>query len=156
MLITEADEVTDVTDVTEVTEVEATSEVDLSDVVLEIEGGVLGFPGVSRFALVRLDDEVDGLFRLVGVDPEGTDLAFVVAAPQVFFPDYSPVIDDAVVEELALEDDALALVVLTLHEPLTDSTANLLAPVVLNPRTRRGRQVVLSDSSLPVRRRLIP
>jgi flagellar assembly factor FliW len=124
----------------------------LDDVVLEVVGGVLGFPGATRFALVRLDDEVDGLFRMVCVDQE---LAFVVAAPLLFFPDYAPEVDDAVVEQLDLGDDALALVVLTLTEPLADSTANLLAPLVLNPRTRRAVQVVLSDASLPLRRPLI-
>lgn len=129
-----------------------TADRDAEDLVLEVVGGVLGFPGATRFALVRLDDEVDGLFRLVCLDQ---DLAFVVAAPPLFFPDYSPEIDDAVVTALDLGDDALALVVLTLGDPLEESTANLLAPLVLNPRTRRAAQVVLSDGSLPVRRRLV-
>ena len=52
------------------------------------------------------------------------------------------------------EDDLLTLVVVTLGESAEDATANLLAPVLVNHRTRRAAQVVLDDLDLPIKAHL--
>jgi flagellar assembly factor FliW len=112
-----------------------------------------GFPGLSRFALVDLGDgaEEPVLFELRSV--EQPEIRFMVAVPGAFFPDYEVELDAASCEELGLDDaaDALVLVVLTVGPDLTSSTANLLAPVVVNARTRVAAQVILSGSDWPVR-----
>ncbi len=108
-----------------------------------------GFPAHGRFALVELDDE--GLLcSLTSLDEPG--LRFLVVAPSAFFDDYTPLVDDTVVAELGLEDDAdlAVLVVLTAAQSLADTTANLRAPVLINVANRRGCQVVLDDESLPL------
>lgn len=112
-----------------------------------------GFPGLSRYALVDLGDG-DGepvLFELRSI--EQPEIRFMVAVPGAFFPDYEVELDAASCEELGLTDaaDALVLVVLTVGPDLTGSTANLLAPVVVNARTRAAAQVILSGSDWPVR-----
>jgi flagellar assembly factor FliW len=109
---------------------------------LTFAGGIAGFPGAERFALV----EVDGgnpLFRLCSLDVAG--LEFVVAPPALFFPDYAPEVDDASTTRLGLDDadDALLLVILTLGSRAGEATANLLAPIILNCRDGRAAQVVL-------------
>jgi flagellar assembly factor FliW len=107
---------------------------------LRFDGGLAGFPDAERFALVEVP-EVAPLFLLRSLDEPG--LEFVVAPPSVFFPDYAPELDDATAARLELTDaaDALLLVVLTVGT--TGATANLLAPVVVNQRTRAAAQVVL-------------
>lgn len=112
-----------------------------------------GFPGLSRYALVDLGDG-DGepvLFELRSI--EQPEIRFMVAVPGAFFPEYEIELDAASCEELGLADaaDALVLVVLTVGPDLTSSTANLLAPVVVNARTRAAAQVILSGSDWPVR-----
>jgi flagellar assembly factor FliW len=112
-----------------------------------------GFPGLSRYALVDLGNG-DGepvLFELRSI--EQPEIRFMVAVPGAFFPDYEVELDTASCEELDLHDaaDALVLVVLTVGPDLTSSTANLLAPVVVNARTRAAAQVILSGSDWPVR-----
>jgi len=123
--------------------------------VLEMVQPMVGFPDRRRFALERLDDTglVCDLRSLD--DPE---LRFVVVAPGPFFPDYSPEVDDAVVAELGVEseDDLLALLVVTLGETADAATANLLAPVLVNHRTRRAGQYLLDDTDLPMRAPLSP
>ena len=107
-----------------------------------------GFPGLTRFALVRLDDEgVLSALRSV----EDPDLRFLVVPPAVFFPDYAPVVDDDTVAALGIEsaDEVVTLVVVNPGDG-SGATANLLAPVLVNTRTRQGGQVVLTDD-LPVR-----
>ena len=49
------------------------------------------------------------------------------------------------------ESDLLALVVLTLSDTPADATANLMAPVLVNHRTRQAGQYVLTDVDLPIR-----
>lgn len=107
--------------------------------------------------LQPVDDPDDGLFRLLCLDD---DLEFVVAAPPTFFPDYEFEVDDEVADRLGLADAAdhgqlLMLVMVTIGEPVQESTANLLAPVVINGETREGAQVVLTGTDLPLRRLLM-
>jgi flagellar assembly factor FliW len=111
---------------------------------LHVDGGLPGFPGATRFALVRWggDDSPFSLLRSLD-DP---DLSFVVVPPAVFFPHYEPEIDDEVAEELDLQsaEEALLLVIVTLGATASEATANLLGPVVVNQRTLAALQTVLS------------
>jgi flagellar assembly factor FliW len=123
--------------------------------VLTMVGPMLGFPEQVRFALARLDD-VGAVCDLRSLDDPA--LSFVVVPPELFFPGYAPEITEATAEQLRAEsaDDLVALVVVTLGEGLADATANLLAPVVLNPAKRLAAQVVLDDVDLPLRAPLVP
>lgn len=117
--------------------------------VIELVHPLPGFPEARRFALVALDD-TGVLCALRSIDDP--DLRFLVVPPQTFFPDYAPVIDDATVADLDIEDagEVLVLVVLTAGDTLASTTANLLAPVLLNTRTQRACQVVLDDPMLSI------
>ena len=118
--------------------------------VLEMVHPFVGFPDHTRFALARLDDE-GTVCDLRSVDDPA--VSFVVVPPHVFFADYGPEVDDSTVAMLGVEreDDLLTLVVVTLGETAEDATANLLAPVLVNHRTRRAAQVVLDDLALPIK-----
>lgn len=117
---------------------------------LEFLGAVAGFPDHLRFVLVELD-ESSLLRSLQSLDDPA--LRFLVLPPGPFFPDYEPEIaaDWAERLELITAEDALVLVVVTPGATAGDATVNLLAPVVINIRTRRAAQIVLDDSSLPLR-----
>lgn len=123
--------------------------------VLTMVGPMLGFPEHSRFGLARLDEE-GAVCDLRSLDDP--DLRFVVVPPGLFFEDYAPEITDATATQLqaTTAGDLLALVVVTLGEGLADATANLLAPVLLNPQERLAAQVVLDDANLPLRAPLVP
>jgi flagellar assembly factor FliW len=138
-----------------------------------------GFGELTRFALVRIDhagnarhaqsgpdaappdggDDTDAdddpmaslLFELRSV--QAPDVRFLVAAPAAFFPDYTVELDEVAVAELGLEraEDALILVILTVGANSASTTANLLAPVVVNARNRSAVQVILSGTDWPVR-----
>ena len=114
-----------------------------------------GFADAGEFALVQLDD--DGVLCALRsvADP---DLRFLVVPPQVFFPDYAPELPDAVVAELGIAraEDVLVLVVLNAGTGLADTTANLLAPIVVDTVSRRAAQVILDDVDLPIRAALLP
>jgi flagellar assembly factor FliW len=114
---------------------------------IELVQPMPGFPDHRRFALVQLDD--DGvLCQLQSL--EDPALRFLVMSPVPFFPDYAPEVADDVVEDLAIgsADDVIVLLVLNAGESLSTTTANLVAPVVVNATTLQARQVILDDPSL--------
>jgi flagellar assembly factor FliW len=123
--------------------------------VLEMVHPLQGFPEMRRFALARLDESglVCDLRSLE--DPE---LRFVVVPSAPFFADYAPEVDDAVVADLGVEsaEDLIALLVVTLGPTPDSATANLLAPVLVNHRTRLAGQYLLADADLPMRAPLSP
>ena len=117
--------------------------------VIELAQPLPGFPGRERFALVQVDD--DGvLCSLTSLEQPG--LRFLVVPPAPFFPDYSPEVDESVLDDLrsASVDDLVLLCVLTAGESLASTTANLVAPVVLDTATHRAVQVVLDDPGLSI------
>lgn len=111
---------------------------------------LLGLERLDRFALVSLG-EGSPLFALTSThDP---DVSVLVLAPAAVFDDYAPELDAVTRAALGLGDgeEHLLLVVVTAAESLAASTANLLAPVVVNPATMAAAQVVLTGSDLPLR-----
>lgn len=116
--------------------------------------GLPGFPDFHRWVLAGEDEEV--IKWLVPVDCGA--VALPVAPPSLVDGGYDPVLPDAVLEELGAEsmEDVVLLSILNL--PGGDAlkgTANLLAPLALAPKTRRGRQVVLSDDRWSVKTPLL-
>jgi flagellar assembly factor FliW len=115
---------------------------------IELAAPMPGFPAHRRFVLVRLDE--DGLlYALTSLDH--SELRFLVVPPMPFFPDYAPVIGDETLEILGGPDadQLLLMLVVTAGESVT--SANLLAPIVIDQASRRAVQVVLTGSGLPVR-----
>ena len=128
------------------------SEPDLVEVPeLTFPVGLPGFAELRRFALSRWGGEDSPYARLNSL--EDPAVAFLVAPPEAFFDDYDVALSDEDAGVLQLEDpaDALVLVVITVGEKAEEATANLLGPVVVNTRQRRGMQVVLPDSDRSTR-----
>jgi flagellar assembly factor FliW len=113
-----------------------------------------GFPGHRAYALVAADPS-GRVFWLQSVAPDGPRFLAVPAAP--YFPDYAPAVPPAACAELGLDDvaDADLFCLVTVPDgDISAATANLRAPVVVNPVTSQARQVVLADGRHPIRRPL--
>lgn len=109
-----------------------------------------GLPDHLEYSLDGLDDE-GTLFALrSATDPA---VRLFVVRPEVFFADYHPGVGAATREALGLGDDDEALLLVVVHpgDDVRPTTANLLAPVVLNLSTGAATQVVLSDGDWPLR-----
>jgi flagellar assembly factor FliW len=117
--------------------------------VIDLVHPLPGFPDQHRFALVQLD-ETGILCQLRSLDDPS--LRFLVVPPVSFFPDYAPVVSDDVVADLEITaaEDVIVLLVLNAGDSLDTTTANLMAPVVVNTATRRASQVILDDPDLPI------
>jgi len=122
--------------------------------VVDLTEPLAGFPDHREFVLVPAD--ASGLLSwLQALAPDGP--RFLVAPAAAFFPEYAPVLPGAALAELGLASVQAGRVYALLTVPdgdVSGTTANLRAPLVVNPVTRRARQVVLSDPTHPVRCRV--
>lgn len=107
-----------------------------------------GFPAHRQFVLVRLNEE-GLLYAFTSVDDP--ELRFLVAPPEPFFPDYAPEIENEVFAALNTKDPDRLLVMVVITAGVDETTANLLAPIIVDRDTRRAMQVVLTGSNMPVR-----
>jgi flagellar assembly factor FliW len=116
--------------------------------VLDMAVPMPGFPAHRQFVLVRLNNE-GLLYAFTSIeDPE---LRFLVAPPEPFFPDYAPEIENEVFAALNTKDPDRLLVMVVITAGVNETTANLLAPIIVDRDTRRAMQVVLNGSGMPVR-----
>ena len=119
--------------------------------VISFDDGIPGFPSSRRFVLVDLVP--DSAFQLLqSVDTP--DVSMIVTVPWLFFPDYAPELSDVEQQSLAVErpEDAVVFCSVLLSPDDKDTVyVNLMGPFVVNPKTRRGCQLVLADSGYPLR-----
>ena len=119
------------------------------DRIYELYPGLGGFEDHHNFAmLVDADSPVEWLQSIA--DP---DVCFPVIDPFLVDPAYEIALPDADATAVGAKHakDVAVRVILAVREPIEETTANLLAPIVLNASTRLGRQVVLQDSDHPIR-----
>ena len=107
-----------------------------------------GFPAHRQFVLVRLNDE-GLLYAFTSIDDP--ELRFLVAPPEPFFPDYAPEIENEVFAALNTKDPDRLLLMVVITAGQHETTANLLAPIIVDRDTRRAMQVVLNGTGMPVR-----
>lgn len=116
-----------------------------SESLLTFPSGVLGFPEWTRY--VMLDHDTNAPFKWLHCVEEAS-LAFVVIDPALFNANYQVTISqEARVEVEGSETDELTLaVILTIpSDDPSAATANLRGPLLMNPRTRLCKQLVLSE-----------
>lgn len=121
-----------------------------ADKIITFPEGLPGLEGVRRFCLVSLG--ADAPFDVLQA-VDNPDIRLVTLDPFRWYPGYAVDLPDAEVEALDLRapEEAIVRAVVVVRKPLERSTVNLMAPIVINGRTRVGRQVVLHDSPYSLR-----
>ncbi|MDJ0496347.1 MAG: flagellar assembly protein FliW [Acidimicrobiia bacterium] len=135
---------------TEQSSADAAEASDLFEKALHFPDGLPGLPDLERFVIVELRE--DGAFQqLQSLD--NIDISMIVCVPWLFFPDYAPVLSDVEQAELELEtaDDAILFVPVTIDSETREIFLNLLGPFVVNVKTRKGRQLVLTGTDYSTR-----
>lgn len=113
--------------------------------ILRFPDGLLGFESLKRFCLVGRAQEEPFLWLEV---QDESGIAFLVVPPGQVALGYQPSLAAADVEFLGLKDPAEALLfcIVTLRGN-GRPTVNLKGPIVINARTRIGKQVVPNNAS---------
>jgi len=124
-------------------------EVDKKDII-EFTEGLLGFENLTKFFIVDPGDQTLILW-LQSTDDGAT--AFPMIEPKIFQPNYVVKLLPVELNSLSLDNLQSASVysILTIPQNVTEMSANLKAPIVINNKTKLARQIVLQDSKLEVR-----
>lgn len=108
--------------------------------------GLMGFPDELEFELLINAEELPFMWIR---SKRNRELGFVVIEPAQFLSDYQIEVadDDAAALGIETDSDALILNIITLPADgdIERSTANLVAPIILNRETMRGKQVIVSN-----------
>lgn len=124
-------------------------EVDKKDII-EFTEGLLGFENLKKFFIVDPGDQTLILW-LQSIDDAAT--AFPIIEPKIFQPNYMVKLLPIELNSLSLENlqNASVYTVLTIPQNVTEMSANLKAPIIINNKTKIARQIVLQDSKLEVK-----
>jgi flagellar assembly factor FliW len=124
-------------------------EVNPSDIITFAEG-LFGFENLKKYFVV---DPGDSTLILWLQSTEDDKVAFPIIEPKIFKPDYIAKLLPADLNGLELESlqSAKLYSILTIPGNVTEMSANLKAPIVINSAKKIGKQIVLQDSKLSVK-----
>jgi flagellar assembly factor FliW len=111
--------------------------------------GLMGFEKLQDYVL--LDAPQKPFYWLQSLDV--VEIAFVLIDPLLFRPEYALSINQDELEEIAVTgaDDMLVFSIVTIPENAERMTANLQGPVIINRKSRVGRQSINNDARWKVR-----
>ena len=124
--------------------------------IVHFEDVIPAFEEEHEFVIIPYDEESPYVFLQSLATP---DLAFLMTMPFVFFPEYEFELDDESQAKLGIEKQEEMLIYSLLTIPggkVSDMTANLMAPVVINTTNMQARQIVLDKSRYTTKHRLFP
>lgn len=123
--------------------------------IIEFKQGLPAFEEETEFIIVPFDEGTP-FYILQSI--KSVDVSFLVVDPFTFFHDFKVKIPDASIEmlEIEKEEDVAIFVILTIHEPFTKTTANLQAPVIINAKKQKGKQLVLPESGYHTKHYIMP
>lgn len=116
--------------------------------ILSFARGVVGFEEFHRYVLFPLESP---LYLLQSV--EDPHIGFVLLDPLLLMPGYQVELsaEDRSLLGIGNEGKPVLFCIVTLSAEGHASSANLRAPVAINPSRKRGMQVILQEGRYPVR-----
>ncbi|GAA0862730.1 flagellar assembly protein FliW [Paraclostridium tenue] len=116
-----------------------------------------GLPGFENYKTFILSDiEGDSKFKLIN-STEEENIGFIAISPFDVKKDYEINLDDETIKSLQIETpkDVLLLNIITLGNTLEKSTVNLKAPIIINIKNNKGKQLILQDDKYQIKEPLI-
>ncbi len=125
-------------------------DIDPNNIIIFKEG-LPGFEQIRKMIVINHPDEDTPFQWLQSVDEP--QITFVIIDPRVFFNDYIVNISESDVAALKIEDpsDVLIFSLVVVPEEVTNMTANLKAPILINIKNNTGKQVVLEEERYPLK-----
>lgn len=118
--------------------------------VIQFPWGLPGFADLRRFLALSLAEQPSFVWLQSIDDPK---VALPAADPWHVFSDYDPRLPAYATETLEIggAEDFTMLCVVVVSKGAQEMTMNLMAPIVINLKNRRARQIMLDNSNYSVR-----
>lgn len=114
------------------------------DNTITFPNGILGLEAYKEYAVFEMPDNPK--FRCLQ-SIEEIQIAFILINPWDFYKDYDIEISDEELKGIQVQsiDQVNVFNIVTFQEQVMESTANLLAPVIINIDTKEAAQIVLRE-----------
>jgi len=114
--------------------------------IITFSEGILGFEDLKRYAII-LCESTEPIQWLQAVDDPEVSLPII--NPFLIKYDYELDVDDEELHSIGMPtiEDILIVNVVVLPEDIRKATINLSAPILINIKTKQGRQIVMEYSS---------
>ncbi len=126
------------------------------DIIINFEEGIPGFPNTKHFVILEEPEEVilghsEVFYWLQSV--EETDVSLIIMDLTKVMPDYNPLINTEEIKSLgSIETEVFYFYnVVVLPDEIEKMSVNLRAPIVINDRLKKGKQVLSENDGYPIR-----
>lgn len=120
--------------------------------VINFNSGLIGFEEYKQFMLIHdAEDENAKILWIQSIDEP--ELALPVINPLIVKPEYNPVVEDELFKNIGEFENGEMLVLVTLTVPpqIKNLTTNLKAPIIINPITLKGCQIIVENDEYSVK-----
>lgn len=124
-------------------------EIDPSNII-KFEHGIPGFEEEKEFILLSIDEQ--SAFHMLQSIKSHT-LAFVVIDPVFVTLEYSFEIDESIAHSLEIKEEKEVEIysIVSLKDTIANSTINIKAPIIINKRNNKAKQVILDKEEYTTR-----
>lgn len=114
------------------------------------EKGIPGFESYKHFTINKVEENEK--FSMI-ISKEDSNIGFVSISPFEIKNNYEIDLNDEFTKELNIESpkDVLVLCLITLGKTLKESTVNLKAPIIINIKNNKGKQLILQDDKYKIK-----
>jgi len=120
------------------------------DKTVEFPKGILGFEQFQKYVILQNEDSEPFKWMQSIEDP---NLAFVIANPAFFFPNYKIEMHIRELNEINVSESSSVetYVIVTIPKDVSQMSANLQGPLLINTDNNLGKQVVFVNSRYTIR-----
>lgn len=117
------------------------------DKILTFPEGIPGFEELTKYVIIQNPDESMPFQWLQSL--ENGELTFVIINPFIFKSDYDFQIPQHIVEKLDIKqpEDINVFNIVIIPEDIGKMTANLQAPIIINTKNNKGKQIILDNTN---------
>jgi len=119
--------------------------------IIHFKDGIPGFEEYKDYVLLQ-EDDVEFIMTMQYIEEDMP--SFIVIDPSAFIQNYTPELSEFDKDFFDGETDLKYLLMTIIPKDMNDTVVNLKAPIVINPKTNKAKQVILENKDYPVRCRL--
>lgn len=110
--------------------------------------GIPGFENLTKFVLLQ-EENSQHFFYLQSVEENG--ICFVMVSPWGLIKGYNLHIPQSIEEKIGFGTEIEVYLIVRVDEDPLKTTVNMQAPIVINPETNKGYQMILEGSESNLR-----
>lgn len=121
--------------------------------IIKFENGILGFEHLQDYLFMTSPEEGNPFCWLQSI--QDIDIVFTIIDIFKILPEYNPTVEITSMKDLGefekIEEDIAVYNIVKIPENYKDTTVNLKAPIVINLKTYKAKQIICNNEEYHVR-----